>query len=132
MEVWCFLFKEQMKSTSQTHLGCNLLPTKRLGTSHIYGESCFWRCGFCELATTSKPDRSNEQTRTSNALALPCSKSTQKGVTENALLVGPTLHPKGFCVLRDIRCWKTWKRTLKMDKRQISLMEEEVAKAVGR
>uniref|UniRef100_A0A0D3BFF3 Uncharacterized protein n=1 Tax=Brassica oleracea var. oleracea TaxID=109376 RepID=A0A0D3BFF3_BRAOL len=59
-------------------------------------ESCFWRCGFCELATTSKPDRSNEQTRTSNALALPCSKSTQKGVTENALLVGPTLHPKGL------------------------------------
>ncbi|KAH0858150.1 hypothetical protein HID58_086411 [Brassica napus] len=26
-----------MKSTSQTHLGCNLLPTKRLRTSHIYG-----------------------------------------------------------------------------------------------
>ncbi|KAL0677646.1 hypothetical protein Bca4012_005627 [Brassica carinata] len=25
-----------MKPTSQTHLGCNLLPTKRLGTSHIY------------------------------------------------------------------------------------------------
>ncbi|WZZ44262.1 hypothetical protein YC2023_040521 [Brassica napus] len=24
------------------------------------------------------------------------SKSTQKGVTENALLVGPTLHPKGL------------------------------------
>ncbi|KAF2612714.1 hypothetical protein F2Q70_00010957 [Brassica cretica] len=78
------------------------------------GEICFWRCGFCELATTSKPDRSNEQTRTSNALALPCSKSTQKGVTENALVVGPTLHPKGFCVLRDIRCWKTWKMTLKV------------------
>nr|VDD54501.1 unnamed protein product [Brassica oleracea] len=35
-QVWCFLFKEQMKSTSQTHLGCNLLPKKRLRTSHIY------------------------------------------------------------------------------------------------
>ncbi|KAF3486055.1 hypothetical protein F2Q69_00056829 [Brassica cretica] len=44
-----------------------------------------------------QPDRSNEQTGTSNALALPGpkgSKSTQKGVTENALFIGPTLHPK--------------------------------------
>ncbi|WZZ50616.1 hypothetical protein YC2023_050723 [Brassica napus] len=50
----------------------------------------------------------------------------------NALVVGPTLRPKRFCVLRDRRCWKTWKKTLKVDKRQISLMEEEVAKAVDR
>ncbi|XP_022561864.1 uncharacterized protein BNAC07G33960D isoform X2 [Brassica napus] len=45
-----------------------------------------------------QPDRSNEQTGTSNALALPGpkgSKSTQKGVTENALVIGPTFHPKG-------------------------------------
>ncbi|KAF2617695.1 hypothetical protein F2Q68_00039872 [Brassica cretica] len=73
-QVWCFLFKEQMKSTSQTHLGCNLLPKKRLGTSHIYDESCFLRFGFCPEG----------------------SKSTQKGVTENALVVGPILHPKGL------------------------------------
>ncbi|CAG7883648.1 unnamed protein product [Brassica rapa] len=46
-----------------------------------------------------QPDRGNEHTGTSSALALPGpegSKSTQKGVTENALVVGPTFQPKGL------------------------------------
>ncbi|CAN6922042.1 unnamed protein product [Brassica oleracea] len=73
-----------------------------------------------------QPDSSNEQTGTSNALAFP--EYPKRCDRINALVVGPTLHPKGFCVLRDRRCWKTWKKTLKVDKRQISLMEEEVAK----
>ncbi|CAN6983409.1 unnamed protein product [Brassica oleracea var. botrytis] len=120
-----------------------VLPLQRTDETHIpnpswmqspsyeeaWNEPHIW---FRPNKPPRQPDRSNEQTGTSNALALPCSKSTQKGVTENALVVGPTLHPKGFCVLRDRKCWKTWKKTLKVDKRQISLMEEEVAKAVGR
>ncbi|KAF2590432.1 hypothetical protein F2Q70_00039178 [Brassica cretica] len=39
-QVWCFLFKEQMKSTSQTHLGCNLLPKKRLGKCSCIPREC--------------------------------------------------------------------------------------------
>ncbi|CAH8380785.1 unnamed protein product [Eruca vesicaria subsp. sativa] len=47
-QVPVLLFKDQMKSTSQTHLGCHLLSMKRLVTSHKYiGCSSVFLCvGF--------------------------------------------------------------------------------------
>ncbi|XP_010548985.1 PREDICTED: protein pleiotropic regulatory locus 1-like isoform X1 [Tarenaya hassleriana] len=48
--------------------------------------------------TRCRPDRSNQQTAPSNTLALPGpegSKDLQKSAAENALVVGPTLQPRG-------------------------------------
>ncbi|CAN6807544.1 unnamed protein product, partial [Brassica oleracea] len=70
------------------------------------------KVAFGGVEPVSQPPWRSEQTGTSTAFALPAtisyhlfglcpegSKSVQKGVTENALVVGPTLQPKLFQVL---------------------------------
>nr|VDD49231.1 unnamed protein product [Brassica oleracea] len=60
------------------------------------------KVAFGGVEPVSQPPWRSEQTGTSTAFALTGpegSKSVQKGVTENALVVGPTLQPKLFQVL---------------------------------
>ncbi|XP_013618154.1 PREDICTED: uncharacterized protein LOC106324725 isoform X1 [Brassica oleracea var. oleracea] len=60
------------------------------------------KVAFGGVEPVSQPPWRSEQTGTSTAFALPGpegSKSVQKGVTENALVFGPTLQPKLFQVL---------------------------------
>ncbi|WZZ39877.1 hypothetical protein YC2023_036136 [Brassica napus] len=60
------------------------------------------KVAFGGVELVSQPPWRSEQTGTSTAFALPGpegSKSVQKGVTEHALVVGPTLQPKLFQVL---------------------------------
>ncbi|XP_048608455.1 protein pleiotropic regulatory locus 1-like isoform X3 [Brassica napus] len=71
------------------------------------------KVAFGGVELVSQPPWRSEQTGTSTAFALPGpegSKSVQKGVTEHALVVGPTLQPKLFQLQRDsrFRCLRKW------------------------
>ncbi|KAG2248956.1 hypothetical protein Bca52824_088584 [Brassica carinata] len=63
------------------------------------------KVAFGGVEPVSQPPWRSEQTGTSTAFALTGpegSKSVQKGVTENALVVGPTLQPKLFQMLEKV------------------------------
>ncbi|XP_013733991.1 protein pleiotropic regulatory locus 1 isoform X3 [Brassica napus] len=65
---------------------------------------------FGGVEPVSQPPWRSEQTGTSTAFALTGpegSKSVQKGVTENALVVGPTLQPKLFQLIQVHLGWVT-------------------------
>ncbi|KAL0688034.1 hypothetical protein Bca4012_087711 [Brassica carinata] len=85
------------------------------------------KVAFGGVEPVSQPPWRSEQTGTSTAFALTGpegSKSVQKGVTENALVVGPTLQPKLFQVLLTFAVYsssvfnrRTWKCKAKRNKK---------------
>ncbi|KAF3515280.1 hypothetical protein F2Q69_00006476 [Brassica cretica] len=93
------------------------------GKGHVF----YRKVAFGGVEPVSQPPWRSEQTGTSTAFALTGpegSKSVQKGVTENALVVGPTLQPKLFQVLLTFAVYsssvfnrRTWKCKAKRNKK---------------